>query len=77
MHIGYGLGIKIIALFGPGNEKKWAPQGRNCKVINKKMECSPCSKFGYTSTCLIDAECMKRITVEEVMENAMILLEQI
>ncbi len=26
MHIGYGLGIKIVALFGPGREKKWAPR---------------------------------------------------
>lgn len=74
MHIGYGLGIKIIALFGPGREKKWAPRGENCKVINKNLPCSPCTTFGYTPKCKINAECMKQITVAEVFAEVMALL---
>ena len=76
MHIGYGLGIKIVALFGPGREKKWAPRGRNCIVINKNLSCSPCTTFGYTPKCKKNAECMKQITVEEVFAAAMVLLEK-
>jgi ADP-heptose:LPS heptosyltransferase len=75
MHIGYGLGIKVLALFGPGREKKWAPRGKNCKVINKNLPCSPCTTFGYTATCRENAACMSTITVEEVVREAMALLD--
>jgi ADP-heptose:LPS heptosyltransferase len=75
MHIGYGLGIKILALFGPGREKKWAPRGKHCMVINKKLACSPCTTFGYTPKCKINSACMGSITVEEVVRASMNLIE--
>ncbi len=75
MHIGYGLGIKILALFGPGREKKWAPKGRNCRVINKKLPCSPCTTFGYTPRCRKGRKCMEKISVEEVVAESLKLLE--
>jgi len=76
MHIGYGLGIKIVALFGPGRELKWAPRSPQVAVINKNLSCSPCTKFGYTPKCPIYAECMKRITVEEVVDKATALMHE-
>lgn len=76
MHIGYGLGIKIVALFGPGRERKWAPRGANCIVINKKLACSPCTTFGYTPKCKKKAECMQQISVEEVTKAALELLNR-
>ncbi len=75
MHIGHGLGMKIVALFGPGREKKWAPQGPNIRVINKKLPCSPCTTFGYTPRCPKDAACMKAIEADEVIREAIALLE--
>jgi ADP-heptose:LPS heptosyltransferase len=75
MHIGYGLGMKVLALFGPGREQKWAPRGTNCRVINKHLPCSPCTMFGYTPKCKLNAECMKRITVEEVFAASMTMLK--
>lgn len=74
MHLGYAMGTKVVALFGPGIERKWAPRSSRVDVLNKHLPCSPCTKFGYTGRCPIDAECMKRITVEEVVEAAMALL---
>ncbi|NTW66307.1 MAG: glycosyltransferase family 9 protein, partial [Nitrospirae bacterium] len=76
MHVGYGLGIKIVALFGPGRELKWAPRSSQVAVINKNLSCSPCTKFGYTPKCPIDAECMKRITVDEVFAKARALMQK-
>jgi ADP-heptose:LPS heptosyltransferase len=69
------LGIKVLALFGPGREEKWAPRGKNCKVINKNLPCSPCTTFGYTPKCKINAACMGSITVEEVFQASMKLIE--
>lgn len=75
LHIGFGLGVKTLSLFGPGIEKKWAPRGPAHVVINKHLPCSPCTKFGYTPKCKMNAECMKRISVEEVLEKALAILE--
>jgi len=43
LHIGVGLNINIIAIFGPTNEEKLVPKKDNIKVItNKKIDCRPC-----------------------------------
>lgn len=76
MHIGYGLGVRTLALFGPGMEKKWAPMGLDCAIINKHLDCSPCTKFGYTPVCKKGVECMNLIAVEEVYEKAIELMKR-
>lgn len=43
LHIGVGLNLNIIAIFGPTNETKLVPNKDNIKVItNKKIDCRPC-----------------------------------
>lgn len=74
MHLGYAVGAKVVALFGPGREKKWAPRSERVTVINKRLACSPCTTFGYTPKCRTNAECMKQITVEDVLAGATELL---
>ncbi len=68
LHIAAGLGKPTVSLFGPSNIKKWAPKGERHIVINRNLPCSPCSKFGYTPKCPINAKCMQDISVDEVME---------
>lgn len=67
LHIGVGLGKPTVSLFGPGIAKKWAPRGGKHIVINKNLTCSPCTKFGSTPKCPINARCMTEITVDEVI----------
>ena len=67
LHIGVGLGKSTVSLFGPGIARKWAPRGDRHIVINKFLPCSPCTKFGYTPKCPINAKCMADITVDEVV----------
>ncbi len=76
LHIGVGLGKPTVSLFGPGIAKKWAPRGENHIVVNKDLSCSPCTRFGCTPKCPIDAQCMKDITVDEVFSAVMALLEK-
>ena len=75
MHMAAAFDKKIVALYGPSDEKKWAPKGENHIVINRHLSCSPCTKFGYTPQCKNDVQCMKQITVEEVYNAAMKLLD--
>lgn len=75
MHVAYGAGAKTLSLFGPGNEKKWAPPGKDHVVICKDLNCRPCTRFGHTPRCKTDVECMKQISIEEVLDKAIEMLE--
>ena len=66
LHIAYGVGTSTVSLFGSGIEKKWAPRGRNHIVLNKRLPCSPCTRFGYTPRCRNDFECITSVNPAEV-----------
>lgn len=76
LHLAVAVGTPTVSLFGSGIEKKWAPRGKRHRVINKHLACSPCTKFGYTPRCKLSVKCMSSITVEEVYEMAVKLLEE-
>lgn len=77
LHIAVGLGVPTVSLFGPGRSKKWAPQGDRHIVINKELPCSPCTTFGTTPPCPINAQCMRDITVDEVVNSVAMLLTSV
>ncbi len=76
LHIGVGLDIPTISLFGSGIAKKWGPQGPQHHVLQSHLPCSPCTKFGYTKRCPQNAECMRMIGTEEVVRAAMMILKK-
>ena len=67
LHLGVGLGIPTVSLFGPGIQAKWGPRGEGDVVLNKGCDCSPCTLFGTTPPCPTRARCLSEITVEEVV----------
>ena len=74
MHIAYGVGTPTVSLFGAGIAPKWGPKGDKNIVLNKKLSCSPCTKFGYSPRCKINVACLRDISVEEVVSSAAKLL---
>lgn len=76
LHVGTGLGIPTVSLFGPGISAKWGPIRENSAVIDKGLHCSPCTRFGYTPNCPDHVRCMKDISVEEVFSVAIALLNK-
>lgn len=77
LHIAVGLDVPTVSLFGPGRAKKWAPQGDRHIVINKELPCSPCTTFGTTPPCPINARCMRDITIDEVVNAVTMLLTSV
>jgi lipopolysaccharide heptosyltransferase II len=72
MHIAAAVGTPTIGLFGPGEEEIWFPylRERGCVALRKDVPCHPChldicnrAGNGYM-------ECMKLLTVEDVLEAA-------
>jgi ADP-heptose:LPS heptosyltransferase len=76
LHIGVGLGIPTVSLFGPGIEAKWGPKGEGHRVLNLKLPCSPCTRFGTTPPCPDKARCLSEIAVSDVVAAACELLER-
>lgn len=68
LHLSAGLDIPTISLFGPGIADKWAPKGKKHIILNKHLECSPCTRFGYTQPCFRGAKCIQDITPKEVFQ---------
>jgi heptosyltransferase-2 len=59
-----------VAIFGSTNPITTSPAGDKSVVIYKGASCSPCLK----ETCPTDFRCMEMVTVEEVYETAIMLL---
>lgn len=71
MHIAAAVGSTVIALFGAADPDRTGPVGRQHILIQKKdLECVPCRQ----RSCAKNHECMKNITVEEVLNAVKLLL---
>lgn len=77
LHLAVGLGVPTVSLFGPGIEKKWAPREGCHVVLNRRLPCSPCTRFGSTPPCPIGARCLADIGVDEVEEAVIKLMGDI
>jgi heptosyltransferase-2 len=74
MHIAAALGIPVVALFGPTDERRSGPWGLGEAgvVVARTPHCRPC----YNPDCLEPGHpCMEDIAVDEVVEAAERLLD--
>jgi heptosyltransferase-2 len=69
MHIVCALDVPVVAIFGPTNEAATGPAGSRATVVREKVECSPC----LLRECPIDHRCMTRVTVDRVVEAALLM----
>ena len=76
MHIAVAVGTPTVSLFGSGIRKKWAPRGKKHIVLNHRLVCSPCTKFGYTPRCRNNVKCLSSIGIDEVVKAADALLDE-
>lgn len=67
LHLAYALGIPTVALFGAGIKEKWSKSTNKDIVLDKMLDCSPCTFFGYTAVCNNNVECLNSISIEEVL----------
>jgi ADP-heptose:LPS heptosyltransferase len=70
MHVGASLGVKMLAIFGPTDPKKYGPTHPGSIVVRQELACAPCEK----AQCRMSHECMRMINPEEVFKAAKNLL---
>lgn len=73
MHIATALDTPVVALFGPSDPREWGPRGGPAEVIYKALDCRAC----FHPTCQRgEQNCMRLITIDEVMMAAARLMDR-
>ncbi len=72
MHIASSVQVPLIALFGPTDPKRHMVPPEQHQVFWKEVPCSPC----YLRSCPIGHICMKKITVQEVLDSVLHFVKQ-
>ena len=71
MHISAALGVPTLGIFGPTNPKAHGPYSPNSDyVIKEDLHCIICNKL----ECPYNHECMKELSVEEVVKKVQKLM---
>jgi heptosyltransferase-3 len=65
MHFAAGLGVPVVALFGPSNLAQWGPVTENCRVLMGDL----CHCDRNLHDCQSANPCMAGISPEKVLEN--------
>ena len=63
MHVAAALGLPVVALFGPSDERATAPLGRH-EILSTPVRCRPC----LLRDCPIDHRCMTGIQTADVFD---------
>lgn len=64
MHVAVAAGAKVVAVFGPSNEHRFGPYGREQKTMTANVSCRPC---GSDPEC-DDRQCLLQISPEQVFK---------
>jgi heptosyltransferase-2 len=71
MHLAALLGVPTVAIFGSTEPRLTGPLGDRHIVLRHHVECSPC----FLRECPIDFRCMKAVSVEEVVDAVVSILQ--
>lgn len=64
MHVASSVDVALLAIFGPTDPKRHLMPPSSYQVFWKEIPCSPC----YLQSCPIGLICMKKITVQEILD---------
>jgi heptosyltransferase-2 len=69
IHIASAVGTPVVAMFGPVPSITYRPYlpSEAFRVVSKNLPCSPCVVFAQSPPCPYDFECIRSISVEEVL----------
>lgn len=70
-------GVKLVAIFGPVDEKVYGPypEGAGSRVVVNPVSCRPCYRKFRLTACDRDRECLTGISVDTVFDAARRLFE--
>ncbi len=74
-HVAAAMGTPVIAIFGPTVPAfGFAPHGEGHRIVERALECRPCSSHGGNRCPIGTHDCMRDITVDQVMKTVSVRL---
>lgn len=64
-HIAAAVKTPLVVLFGPASAQRWRPWRAPAEVVQNYFACNPCAM--YTCEAFDEPECIRSISVEQVM----------
>lgn len=74
MHMAWALRAPTVGLFGPVDPAHYGWNAPDVRIVHKPVYCSPCVHEVDEPPCHGDNVCMKRITIDEVLEGVQSVL---
>ncbi|MBI2885416.1 MAG: glycosyltransferase family 9 protein [Candidatus Omnitrophica bacterium] len=71
LHVASAVGTPTLALFGPTDPRKYGPTAPRSRAIHRRLFCAPCEQ----ALCRFHHECMRFISIEDVVNAAKELLQ--
>jgi heptosyltransferase-2 len=71
MHIASAFQVPVVAIFGPTDWRTTSPFGSAHAIVRQPVDCAPC----LLRECPIDHRCMTRVTVDQVHEDTVQLMQ--
>jgi len=65
-HIAAAVKTPLVALFGPASSVRWAPWRAPSTLVQNYFQCNPCAM--YTCEAFDEPECIRSITIDQVMK---------
>jgi ADP-heptose:LPS heptosyltransferase len=65
LHFASGLGVPVIALFGPSPASRWSPVGKRHRILTG----GTCGCDSHSSVCYGNSHCIAAITPETVVST--------
>jgi ADP-heptose:LPS heptosyltransferase len=63
-HVAAANGVATVLIFGPESQTQWRPLGNQYAIIKKDFPCSPCTQKQCP---ILDANCIRSVSVEDVI----------
>jgi heptosyltransferase II len=73
LHMASAVRCPVVAIFGPTNPYRYGPIGTRNIVVHSDLDCFPCKN---RKQCRKDFLCLKKISVEQVLRAAMLILDE-
>ena len=70
MHLAVAMGVPTVSIFGPTDPRLTGPYGEGHSIVRADLECLCCGR----RVCPRNIECLRRISVEEVLRETRRLL---
>ena len=64
-HLAAAIGVRTVALFGPSDDRQWAPRGEKVVVMRRNLGCSPCQDL--TMRICLEHTCLGTLHPEEII----------